>query len=119
MSKIIKSINIFKNDNDEFSGGYSIGELIANDQMINDQMINDQMINDQMGGGGNSSIFTDLQIPLGLHYAEEVGTIFYKTVNSSVIEDDLFDKLFDMVSRNKSKATRREQVKKHKITHRK
>jgi len=68
--------------------------------------------------GGGHSIFADLQIPLGLHYVEEVASNFYKAVNSTTIEDDMFDKLFDLVTKNKSNGTRREHVDKHKVTKR-
>ena len=100
MSKMIESINIQKFD-DEMSGGYSI------DQLLNDS---------QMVGGGIPNVFADLQIPLGLHYVDEVASDFYKAVNSGVIEDDMFDRLFELVSKTKNKGTRREQIKKHKIT---
>ena len=80
-----------------------------------------------MGGGGKTTplggaqfedpnVFADLQIPLGLHYVDEAASNFYKAVNSNVIEDDLFDRLFDLVSKTKNKGTRREQIKKHKVT---
>ncbi len=98
MSKMIESINI---STETMSGGYSI------DQLLNDS---------QVGGGGSPNVFADLQIPLGLHYVDEVANNFYKAVNSNVIEDDLFDRLFDLVSKTKNKGTRREQIKKHKVT---
>ena len=99
---IAKSINI-----QEMSGGYGIDDLID----YNNGQI--------MGGGAN--IFADLQIPLGLHYVEEVASNFYKAVNSTTIEDDMFDRLFDLVTKNKSNGggTRREKVVKHKVTKRK
>ena len=99
MSKMIESINI---PTETMGGGYSI------DQLLNDSQI--------MGGGGTPNVFADLQIPLGLHYVDEVANNFYKAVNSNVIEDDLFDRLFDLVSKTKNKGTRREQIKKHKVT---
>lgn len=102
---IAKSINIIEFDESIMGGGYSISDLLN--------------VSDTLGGGGNPSVFADLQIPLGLHYADEAASNFYKAINSSVIEDDLFDKLFDLVSKNKSKETRKEPVKKHKVTHRK
>jgi hypothetical protein len=37
-------------------------------------------------------------------------------VKSSVIEDDLFDNLLNMVSKIKNTATRREPIQKHKVT---
>ena len=98
MSKMIESINI---PTETMGGGYSI------DQLLNDS---------QMVGGGIPNVFADLQIPLGLHYVDEVASNFYKAVNSNVIEDDLFDRLFDLVSKTKNKGTRREQIKKHKVT---
>jgi hypothetical protein len=100
---IAKSINM----NDEMSGGYDIDDLLHDN--------NGQM----MGGGAN--IFADMQIPLGLYYVDEVASNFYKAANSTTIEDDMFDKLFDLVTKNKSKggATRREKVVKHKVTKRK
>ena len=88
------------------SGGYVI------DDLINDN--NGQI----MGGGAN--IFADLQIPLGLHYVEEGASNFYKAVNSTTIEDDMFDRLFDLVTKNKTNGgTRREKVVKHKVTKKK
>ena len=96
---IAKSINI----QDEKSGGYSIDKLLHDGQIM----------------GGGHSIFTDMQIPLGLHYVEEVASNFYKAVNSTTIEDDMFDKLFDLVTKNKSNGTRREHVDKRKVTKRK
>ena len=96
---IAKSINI----QDEMSGGYSINELLHDGQIM----------------GGGHSIFADLQIPRGLHYVEEVASNFYKAVNSTTIEDDMFDKLFDLVTKNKSNGTRREHVDKRKVTKRK
>jgi len=87
-------------------GGYGIDDLID----YNNGQI--------MGGGAN--IFADLQIPLGLHYVEEGASNFYKAVNSTTIEDDMFDRLFDLVTKNKSNGggTRREKVVKHKVTKR-
>jgi hypothetical protein len=102
MSKLVKSINAF---DDNMSGGYSIPELL------------NMNIDNQIMEGGGSSIFTDTQIPLGLYYDNtDVLHDFYKVVKSKTIDDDLFDKLFDMVSKMKSKATRKEQVKNHKVT---
>lgn len=69
--------------------GYSLKDLLHNG-------------NEQFGGSA-----LDLQIPLGLYYDEQIVYDFYKVVKSSVIEDDLFDKLFDMVSKTKSKQTRK------------
>ena len=100
MSKLVKSINAF---DDNMSGGYSIPELL-------------NMNNDNLMEGGGSSVFTDTQIPLGLYCDDSVVRDFYKVVKSKTIDDDLFDKLFDMVSKMKSKATRKEQVKNHKVT---
>ena len=98
---IAKSINM----NDEMIGGYDIVELLHGPMM---------------GGGDTPNIFADMQIPLGLHYVDEVASNFYKAANSTTIEDDMFDKLFDLVTKNKSKggATRREKVVKHKVTKR-
>lgn len=115
MNKLIESINIHNFNDDEMSGGYSIDHLL---DYNNSQL---------MGGGGKTTplggaqfedpnVFADLQIPLGLHYVDEAASNFYKAVNSNVIEDDLFDRLFDLVSKTKNKGTRREQIKKHKVT---
>ncbi len=103
MSKIANSIGVNELDDKIMSGGYNITDLLSSD-------------NHSMEGGG-SSIFTDMQIPLGL-YCDETKLVsdFYKVVKSSTIDDDLFDKLFDMVSKTKSKATRKEQANKHKTT---
>jgi hypothetical protein len=102
---IANFINIKEFDNDGLmSGGYSITDLIGGNNQL-------------MEGGGEPSIFTDMQIPLGLYYdGTEVVDDFYKVVKSSTIDDDLFDRLFDMVSKTKSKATRKEQANKHKTT---
>jgi len=99
---IAKSISVTEFDDKKKSGGYNIADLLSND-------------NHSMEGGG-SSIFTDMQIPLGLYCNDSVVNNFYKVVKSSTIDDDLFDKLFDMVSKSKNKATRKEQVKTHKVT---
>ena len=81
MSKIAKVID---------TEGYSLKDLLNTGD-------------EQIGGSAQS----DLQIPLGLYYDEQIVYDFYKVVKSSVIEDDLFDKLFDMVSKTKSKSTRK------------
>ncbi len=100
---IANSISVTEFDDKIMSGGYNIADLLSSD-------------NHSMEGGG-SSIFTDMQIPLGL-YCDETKPVsdFYKVVKSSTIDDDLFDKLFDMVSKTKSKATRKEPVKTHNVT---
>jgi len=99
MSKMIESIII---PTETMGGGYSIDQLLNDSQFV--------------GGGSIPNVFADLQIPLGLHYVDEAASNFYKAVNSNVIEDDLFDRLFDLVSKTKNKGTRREQIKKHKVT---
>jgi hypothetical protein len=103
MSKIAKSIGVNEFEDKLMSGGYNIADLLSSN-------------NHSMEGGG-TSIFTDMQIPLGL-YCDDTKMVsdFYKVVKSSTIDDDLFDKLFDMVSKTKSKATRKEPVKMHKVT---
>jgi len=101
MSKFANSININEFDEDEKSGGYGVSELLNKTESME---------------GGAPNVFTDLQIPIGLYCNNNMVCDFYKVVNPSVIEDDLFDKLFDMVSKAKSKATRREHPNKHKIT---
>jgi len=100
---IAKSISVTEFDDKKMSGGYNIADLLSSDNHSRE--------------GGGSSIFTDMQIPLGL-YCDETRQVsdFYKVVKSSTIDDDLFDKLFDMVSKTKSKGTRKEQVKTHKVT---
>ena len=88
--------NNYKDDNDEkqqISGGYNLSQL------LNDT---------QTGGGISNSIFDDLQIPFGLYYNSNVVQDFYKVVKSSVIEDSMFDNLFDSISKSRSKPTRRE-----------
>ena len=96
-------INVTEFDDKLMSGGYNIEKLLGD--------------NGQMMGGGEPSIFTDTQIPLGLYYDDtKVVDNFYKVVKSSTIDDDLFDKLFDMVSKTKNKGTRKEQANKHKTT---
>ena len=101
---IANSINVTEFDDKIMSGGYSISDLLNSN-------------NHSMEGGGESSIFTDTQIPLGL-YCDDTKLVsdFYKVVKSSTIDDDLFDKLFDMVSKTKNKGTRKEQANKHKTT---
>jgi hypothetical protein len=96
--------NNYKDDNDEkqqISGGYNLSQL------LNDT---------QMGGGITNSIFDDLQIPFGLYYNSNVVQDFYKVVKSSVIEDSMFDNLFDSISKSRSKPTRREMPITNKIT---
>lgn len=99
MSSFAKSINI---DEHEMSGGYDISEL------LND--------GGNMEGGGQAHDFTDMQVPIGLYCNNNVVCDFYKVVKSSVIEDDLFDNLLNMVSKIKNTATRREPIQKHKVT---
>ena len=106
MSILAKSLHTFELDNKQIiSGGYNISDLLNVD-------------GEQMGGGG-TDIFKDLQIPLGLYCDDVVINDFYKTVKSKVIEDDLFDTLFDMVSKRTNKSTRREKVNPNKITKKK
>jgi hypothetical protein len=96
--------NNYKDDNDEkqqISGGYNLSQL------LNDT---------QTGGGITNSIFDDLQIPFGLYYNTNVVQDFYKVVKSSVIEDSMFDNLFDSISKSRSKPTRREMPITNKIT---
>jgi hypothetical protein len=93
MSKIAKVID---------TEGYSLKDLLNTGD-------------EQIGGSAQSN---DLQIPLGLYYDEQIVYDFYKVVKSSVIEDDLFDKLFDMVSKTKSKSTRKNIPKPNKTTRR-
>lgn len=103
MSIIAKSLQLEnKNEyeNQIISGGYSINELLNTGEQ----------------SGGGTDIFKDLQIPLGLYYDDVIIKDFYKTVKSKVIDDDLFDTLFDMVSKTKNKSTRREKVIANKIT---
>ena len=101
---IANSINVTEFDDKLMSGGYNIADLLNSN-------------NNSMMGGGEPSIFTDRQIPLGLYYDDtKVVDNFYKVVKSSTIDDDLFDKLFDMVSKTKNKDTRKEQANKHKTT---
>ena len=103
MSKIANSIGVTEFKDNIMTGGYNIENLLSD--------------NGQMMGGGEPSIFTDTQIPLGLYYDDtKVVDNFYKVVKSSTIDDDLFDKLFDMVSKTKNKGTRKEQANKHKTT---
>jgi hypothetical protein len=101
MSNLATSININEFDDDEMSGGYDVSNL------LNDGM---------MEGGGITTLFTEMQIPLGLYCNDNVVCDFYKVVKSSVIEDELFDNLFNMVSKTKNKGTRKQQIKKHKVT---
>ena len=107
---ILNSLHVFNKEDDNFiSGGYDISKLL----------------NKQFAGGCGTKIdiFTDLQIPLGLlQYDEnEVINDFFKPVKSKVIDDDLFDNLFNLVSKNKSKnkSTRKEYINKNKITKKK
>lgn len=96
--------NNYKDDNDEkqqISGGYNLSQL------LNDT---------QTGGGITNSIFDDLQIPFGLYYNTNVVQDFYKVVKSSVIEDTMFDNLFNSISKSRSKPTRREMPITNKIT---
>ncbi len=105
MSIIAKSLQVENAEKQIISGGYSITELLnANGE--------------QMGGGG-TDIFKDMQIPLGLYCDDVIIKNFYKSVKSKVIDDDLFDTLFDMVSKSKNKSTRREKVNPNKITKKK
>jgi hypothetical protein len=104
MSIIAKSLQLENAEKQIISGGYSINKL------LND--------NSEQSGGG-SDVFKDMQIPLGLYCDDVIIKDFYKTVKSKVIDDDLFDTLFDMVSKTKNKSTRREKVIANKITKKK
>ena len=104
MSIIAKSLQVENAEKQIISGGYSITELLNVD-------------GEQSGGG--TDIFKDLQIPLGLYCDDVIVKDFYKSVKSKVIDDDLFDTLFDMVSKTKNKSTRREKVNPNKITKKK
>ncbi len=62
-----------------------------------------------VGGGGynidkllSTSSFNDLHIPLGLYYKKIVPTYYEATFSAPVIDDDLFEKLFDAVSGKKA-----------------
>jgi hypothetical protein len=117
---ILNSLHVFEsknndnnykedNENNFISGGYDISKLLDK----------------QFAGGGGTKIdiFTDLQIPLGLlqYDKNEVINDFFKPVKSKVIDDDLFDNLFNLVSKNKTKnkSTRKEKINKNKITKKK
>ena len=105
MSILAKSLQVENAEKQIISGGYSITELLN--------------VNGEQNGGGGTDIFKDLQIPIGLYCDDNVVKDFYKTVKSKVIEDDLFDTLFDMVSRTKNKSTRKEKIIANKITKKK
>lgn len=103
------NVDDYKDDIDKkiIVGGYSVSELLNNGLTTG-------------GSGSNESTnFDDLIIPLGTYYDTRVVHDFYNTVKSSVIEDDLFDKLFGLVTKNKSKPTRKNvEYKSHKKTRR-
>lgn len=114
---ILNSLHVFESKNNDnnykeddetnfIRGGYDISKLLEK-QFVG-------------GGGTRIDIFTDLQIPLGLlHYDENDATNdFFIPVKSKVIDDDLFDNLFNLVSKNKTKnkLTRKEKIDKNKIT---
>lgn len=105
MSIIAKSLQVENAEKQIISGGYSITELLN--------------VNGEQSGGGGTDIFKDMQIPLGLYCDDVIIKNFYKSVKSKVIDDDLFDTLFDMVSKTKNKSTRREKVNPNKITKKK
>ena len=93
-----------------FVGGYDINMLLNNN-------------NNNQTGGNNEDIklkFEDLLIPLGLCYDNAVINDFYKIVKSNVIDDKMFDNLFDLVSKPRNKPTRKnvEQIKPNKVTKR-
>ena len=105
MSIIAKSLQVENAEKQIISGGYSITELLN--------------VNGEEMAGGGTDIFKDMQIPLGLYCDDVIIKNFYKSVKSKVIDDDLFDTLFDMVSKSKNKSTRREKVNPNKITKKK
>jgi hypothetical protein len=105
MSILAKSLQVENAEKQIISGGYSITELLN--------------VNGEQMGGGGTDVFKDLQIPLGLYCDDVIVKDFYKSVKSKVIDDDLFDTLFDMVSKSKNKSTRREKVNPNKITKKK
>ena len=82
-----------KNDNYHMTGGYSISELFHTDKSGESQT-----------GGG---IFNDLQIPLGVYYNNNILNNYYEKIKSKVIDDSLFDNLFNAVTKNKPKQTKR------------
>ena len=105
MSIIAKSLQVENAEKQIISGGYNVDELLN--------------VDGEQSGGGGTDIFKDLQIPLGLYCDDVIVKDFYKSVKSKVIDDDLFDTLFDMVSKTKNKSTRREKVNPNKITKKK
>ena len=82
---------------DEMYGGYSLDILTG------------QKENDSMSGGGLSDSLSDLYIPLGLYYQNERAEFtFYKPQKASIVDEKLFEYLFNAVSKTKSKPTRKQ-----------
>ena len=109
MSHIANSIFMNESKENGFTGGYDINMLLNN--------------NNNQTGGNNEDVkskFDDLLIPLGLYYNNTVTNDFYKIVKSNVIDDKMFDNLFDLVSKSRNKPTRKniEQIKPNKVTKR-
>lgn len=76
----------YKNENGDIqSGGYLIETLLKSTE--------------QTGGGSNDSTFNDLCIPAGLLYMQSNPLQFMShKQDEGVIDDSLFDKLFNMIS---------------------
>jgi hypothetical protein len=93
--------NNYKEDNDRrfMIGGYAVDKLLEPNSNVGQH------------GGGNaeqSGPFNEMLIPLGLYCEKTPITDFYeKKAKYSVIDDSLFDTLFNSVSKNKSRATRK------------
>ena len=87
-----------KNENDEMKGGYSIEKLGEQDRTINDAGL---------------ARFKNLVVPLGLKvdnkdlsYLKGGSHNITKVVDKNLVPDELFNKLFDMVSVKKFNTNR-------------
>ena len=92
--------NYKEDDNRRFMiGGYDVEKLLEPDS------------NDGQHGGGyaeQSGPFNEMLIPLGLYCQKTPMTDFYeKKTKYNVIDDSLFDTLFNSVSKNKNRPTRK------------
>lgn len=82
---------------DEMYGGYSLDMLTGENK------------NETISGGGLSDSLSELYIPLGLYYQNERADFtFYKPQKAGTIDEQLFEYLFNAVSKTKSKPTRKE-----------
>ena len=95
----IEDLVICKNNGQIHAGGFQI-----NNSLLGEGFAPMQTTNKPMKGGSVSSAFNDLAIPAGLLYLQRSMTAHkYHEKHSEVIDDNLFDKLFNLAQETSSK----------------